>query len=252
MINRLRADFYLGGGNNPLGLEGGDTHDTTTEAGWRKLRAQYFANVTLVDRQVGRILAALKESGQWDRTIIVFASDHGEMAGDHGMCEKRNLYEEAVRVPLFIHVPWLNEGKVKRIDGSVSLIDIMPTLLEFAGATAPPDIHGKSRANVLRGEADLSENEVFIEWDGFGDRNLGTPEINRMIAVPWRSVISPDRFKLNLSPGDQGELYDLKNDPFEQQNLFDDPAQRDRIRDLAARMRIWQMETGDDMVLPSV
>ncbi len=252
LVNRLRADFYLGGGNNPLGLEGGDTHDTTTEAGWRKLRAQYFANVTLVDRQLGRILAALKESGQAERTIIVFASDHGEMAGDHGMCEKRNLYEESVNVPLLIHVPWLNNGKAKRIEGSMSLIDIMPTLLEFAGATAPRDIHGKSRADVLRGEADLSENDVFVEWNGFGDRNLGSPEINRMVGIPWRSVISPDRFKLNLSPGDQGELYDLSNDPFEQHNLFEEPGQRDRVRDLAARIRQWQMETGDDMVLPSV
>ncbi len=252
LVNRLRADFYLGGGNNPLGLEGGDTHDTTTEDGWRKLRAQYFANVTLVDRQVGRILAALQETGQSDRTIVVFASDHGEMAGDHGMCEKRSLYEEAVRVPLLIHVPWLNNGNSRRIEGSISLIDIMPTLLELAGAAVPQGIHGKSRADVLRGEADLSENDVFVEWNGFGDRNLGNPQINRMVAVPWRSVISPDRFKLNLSPGDQGELYNLANDPHEQRNLFEDPAQRDRIRDLAARIRLWQMETGDDMVLPSV
>lgn len=252
LINRLRADFYLGGGNNPLGLEGGDTHDTTTEAGWRKLRAQYFANVTLIDRQVGRILAALKESGQSDRTIVVFASDHGEMAGDHGMCEKRSLYEEAVRVPLFIHIPWLNNGKSKRIEGSVSLVDMMPTLLELAGATPPQDIHGKSRVDVLRGEADLSENDVFVEWNGFGDRNLGNPEINRMAAIPWRSVISSDRFKLNLSPGDQGELYDLANDPYELHNLFDEPAQRDRVRDLAARIRLWQMETGDDTALPTV
>lgn len=208
--------------------------------------------MTLIDRQVGRILAALRESGQADRTIVVFASDHGEMAGDHGMCEKRNLYEEAVRVPLLIHIPWLNNGKTMRIKGSVSLVDMMPTLLELAGTTPPQDIHGKSLASVMRGEIDLSEYDVFVEWNGFGDRNLGNAEINRMAAMPWRSVISSDRFKLNLSPGDQGELYDLTNDPHEQHNLFDDPDQRDRIRDLAARIRIWQMETGDDMPLPSV
>ena len=128
----------------------------------------------------------------------------------------------------------------------------MPTLLELAGAEPPQGIHGRSRVDVLRGEADLSENDVFVEWNGFGDRNLGNPEINRMAAIPWRSVISPDRFKLNLSPGDQGELYDLANDPYEQHNLFDEPAQRDRVRDLAARIRLWQMETGDDIALPTV
>ncbi len=252
LVNRRRADFYLGGGNNPLGLAGGDAHDTTTEAGWRRLRAQYFANVTLVDRQLGRILAALEESGQAENTIIVFSSDHGEMAGDHGMCEKRTLYEEATRVPLVIHVPWLNNKNTTRVTGSISHVDIMPTLLEFAGATSPENIHGTSRADVLRGESDLSRNDVFIEWNGIGDRDLGSQAINRMVAVPWRSVISPDRYKLNLSPGDQCELYDLGNDPHEQHNLFDEPGHRDRVRDMAARLRMWQAETGDEMMLPSV
>jgi arylsulfatase A-like enzyme len=252
LVNRLRADFYLGGGNNPLGLAGGDAHDTTTEAGWRKLCAQYFANVTLVDRQLGRILAALEASGQADRTIIVFSSDHGEMAGDHGMCEKRTLYEEATRVPLMIHVPWLNNENATRVAGSISHVDMMPTLLEFAGATTSENIHGTSRADVLRGNSDLSGNDVFVEWNGIGDRNLGSPAINRMVAVPWRSVISSDRFKLNLSPGDQCELYDLGKDPHEQRNLFDEPVHRDRVRDMAARIRMWQVETGDDMILPSV
>ena len=126
LVNRLRAEHYLSGGLNPLAEKGGDIHDTTNEEGWRKLRSQYFANVTLVDRNVGRILSALEESGQADNTIIVFTSEHGEMAGDHGMLEKRSMYEEATRVPLFIHVPWLSDG-TRRIGGSVSLIDLVPT-----------------------------------------------------------------------------------------------------------------------------
>ncbi|MDA0665008.1 MAG: sulfatase-like hydrolase/transferase [Proteobacteria bacterium] len=252
LVNRLRADFYLGGGNNPLGVAGGDTHDTTTEAGWRKLRAQYFANVTLVDRQLGKIMAALESSGQADNTIVVFSSDHGEMAGDHGMCEKRNLYEEATRVPLLIHVPWLNNAAQTRIPGSISHVDILPTLLEFAGTESASAIHGRSRARVLRREVDLSDNDVFTEWTGLGDRNLGSPAINRMVSMPWRGVISSDRFKLNLSTADQCELYDLNNDPHEMENLFNDSAQRDRIRDMAARIRMWQAETSDDMPLPAV
>ncbi|NKB59687.1 MAG: sulfatase-like hydrolase/transferase [Alphaproteobacteria bacterium] len=251
LVNRLRADFYLGGGNNPLGLAGGDAHDTTSEAGWRKLRTQYFANVTLVDRQLGKILAALEETGQADNTIIVFSSDHGEMAGDHGMCEKRNLYEEASRVPLLIHVPWLNKGASTRIPGSISHVDILPTLLEFAGAESLPNIHGTSRTGVLRGEADLGTNDVFVEWDGMGDRNLGSPEINRMVSMPWRSVITPERYKLNLSPGDQCELYDLNSDAHEMKNLYDDPAHRDRVRDMAARIRMWQAATADTLTLPA-
>jgi arylsulfatase A-like enzyme len=93
---------------------------------------------------------------------------------------------------------------------------------------------------------------VFIQWNGMGDRNLGSPEINRMVSIPWRGVVSGDRWKLNLSPGDQCELYDLNNDPAELENLFDKPEHRDRVRDMAARIRIWQDETGDDMDLPTV
>jgi hypothetical protein len=73
-----------------------------------------------------------------------------------------------------------------------------------------------------------------------------------MVAVPWRSVITPERYKLNLSPGDQCELYDLTEDPCEMRNLFDEPSQKDRIRDMAARIRMWQEDTGDRMVLPAV
>ena len=251
LVNRLRSDFYLGGGNNPLGRAGGDVHDTTTEAGWRRLRAQYFANVTLVDRQLGRILDALDASGQAEHTVVVFSSDHGEMAGDHGMCEKRTLYEGASRVPLLVHVPGLPRAH-RRVPGSLSHVDLVPTLLELAGAPVPPGLHGVSRVDVLRGEADLGDNDAFVEWTGLGDRNLGSDEINRMVAIPWRSVITSDRFKLNLCLGDRCELYDLTNDPEELHNLFDDPAHRARVRELTERIRVWQATTDDSMPLPPV
>jgi arylsulfatase A-like enzyme len=162
------------------------------------------------------------------------------------------LYEEASRVPLLIHVPWLNEGTGRRVPGSISHVDILPTLLELIGAAVPADIHGSSRLDVLRGESTLDENDAFVEWNGMGDRNLGSPAINRMVAVPWRSVITPERFKLNLSPGDQCELYDLVHDPHEMHNLFDEPSHKDRIRDMAARIRVWQDDTADRMTLPAV
>ncbi len=251
LVNRLRAEHYLSGGLNPLGVEGGDFHDTTSEEGWRKLRAQYFANVTLVDRNVGRILQALEESGQADNTIIVFTSEHGEMAGDHGMLEKRTMYEEATSVPLMVYVPWLNEGP-KRIEGSVGLVDLVPTLLDLVGDPIPDHIEGKSLLRVLDGEKTLGDNDVFLQWNGYGDRNLGSPAINRMVTAPWRSVVSGDRWKLNLSAADQCELYDLNTDPYEMQNLFNDPVHGDRIRDMAARIRVWMHEVGDNTPLPAV
>lgn len=251
LVNRLRADYYLAGGLNPLGVEGGDIHDTRTEEGWRRLRAQYYANVTLVDRNVGKIMRALAASGQARNTIIVFTSEHGEMAGDHGMLEKRTMYEEATRVPLFVHVPWLR-GEGKTIPGSVSLVDLTPTLLDLAGDEIPEHVEGKSLLPVLVGDQTLADNDVFLQWNGYGDRDLGSPSINRMVTAPWRSVVTSDRWKLNLSAADQCELYDLNADPHEMRNLFDEPDHRDRVREMAARVRVWMHEVGDMTPLPAV
>ena len=255
LLNRLRADYYMAGNLNPLGID--DYHDLTSVDGWRGLRAKYFANVTLVDRQVGKMLDALRETGQWDNTIIVFTSEHGEMAGDHGMLEKRSMYEEASRVPLLMRIPGSGpdtQRATQRIAGSVSLVDLVPTLLDICGTgtDAAPELQGRSLAQVIDGHTDLSANDVFVQWNGMGDRNLGTAEINRMASMPWRTVITPDRWKLNLCATDRCELYDLNNDPHELTNLYDAPEHRDRVRDMAARIRIWQDATGDTAALPAV
>ena len=131
-------------------------------------------------------------------------------------------------------------------------IDLIPTLLELLGEPIPDHLHGESRVGVLRGEATLDGNDVFMEHNGIGDRDLGNPKINTMNDLPWRSVVTADRWKLNLCAGDQCELFDLNTDRYEVNNLFDDPVQKDRIRLMAAKIRLWQHYTGDDAPLPSV
>ena len=261
LVNRVRADYfmqYLHGGDITGDPYMRDTlapgHDLSTEAGWRRLRAQCYGNVTLVDRMVGRITSALERAGVADDTAVVFTTEHGDMLGDHGMLEKRSFYEESSRVPLLMRVPWLSSGR-QSVDGSVGHVDLVPTLLDLLGEARPGRLEGRSLVPVLRGEETLDDNDVFIEWNGTSptlpDRFLGSDAINRMLALPYRSVVS-DRWKLNLCAGDQGELFDLRADPHEQTNLFDDPAQRDRVRDMAARIRMWQHETGDSAPLPTV
>ena len=262
LVNRVRADYFL-----KFMLDGADQsadeymtryaaprEDVSTEAGWRTLRAHYMANVTLVDRMVGKITAALERAGVSDNTVVVFTSEHGDMMGDHGMLEKRSFFEEASRVPLLMKVPWLSQERTL-VEGSVGQVDLVPTLLDLIGEDAPGNLQGKSLRPVLEGDADLSDNDVFVQWNGTSeeiiDRFLGSAEINRMLALPWRSVITPDRWKLNLCAGDRCELYDLNSDPHEMNNLFDDPAQADRVRDMAARIRIWQQRTGDTAPLPT-
>lgn len=244
LLNRVLSAYYME--SEEYG------YDLRTDEGWRAVRARYYGNVTLIDRSVGKILAALEESGQADNTIVVFTSDHGEMVGDHGILGKTVLYEESVKVPLLIHVPYLSNQQ-RMIGGNISHIDLVPTLLDLMGESIPEHLQGESRVSVLNGGATLSENDVFIQWNrNDGHPRPGEAEVNPAMSTPWRSVISADRWKLNLSAYDQCELYDLNTDPCETVNYFDDPKCRDRIQDLADRIRQWQMQTDDRVPLPEV
>ena len=251
LFNRSRSEFYMAGDLPEDSVGGCDGHDLHTEAGWRALRAQYFANITLVDRQIGRMMTALDEAGLADNTIIVVTSDHGDMLGDHGLLEKRAFYEESARVPLILRVPSLANEQTK-IGGSFGHVDLVPTLLELMGGTPPEHLQGESKASVLRAEADLENNDVVVEWNGQGDRDLGSDVINEMIAIPRRALISGDRWKLAICEGDNGELFDLNSDPHELTNLFDDPAHKDRVKEMAGRLRAWQERTGDTAPLQAV
>ena len=251
LFNRSRSEFYLAGEHREDSVAGCDHHDLHGEDGWRALRANYMANITLVDRQIGRIMKALEESGHADDTIVVFTSDHGDMLGDHGLLEKRAFYDGSSRVPLLVRVPWLSAGQT-RIPGSIGQIDLVPTLLDLVGESIPDHLQGNSKASVLRGETTLKNNDVFVQWNGKGDRDLGAPTINEMIALPRRTIVSGDRWKLNLCDGDDGELFDLTTDPHELTNLFTDLGQNERISSMAARLRLWQEETGDIAPLPVV
>jgi arylsulfatase A-like enzyme len=152
---------------------------------------------------------------------------------------------------MLICVPWFTETS-RLIEGNFGHIDLVPTLLELMGQKIPEHLQGASRVPVMKGDETMENNEVFIQWNGYGDRDLGVREANLLGAVPRRSVVTADRWKLNLCAGDQGELFDLNSDPYELENLFEDPAEKDRIRMMAARIRLWQHETGDKAPLPDV
>ena len=250
------TDFFQVYGNDGKDLgAGGEARHLRTEDDWRALRARYLGLVTLMDQGIGKILDALEETGQADRTVVIFTSDHGDGVGDRGMLgTKRAFYEEIAGVPLLIRVPWLNRSQ-RKIAGNIGQVDIVPTMLELMGIAAsemPDHLQGRSRVDVMNGETELCD-DVFMQWYEHPPTiALGNDDIERMAQVSWRSVVTRDRWKLNLSPGDQSELYDLNSDPYEMNNRFDDPECRDRVRDMAARIRIWQQAVDDRLVLPSV
>ena len=174
------------------------------------------------------------------------------MTGDHGILGKTVMYEESVRVPMLIRAPMLGRTQ-KKITGNFSHIDLVPTLLDLMETDRPDTRQGQSRTDVLRGESTLEDNDVFIEWDGADGhppRSIGEAEVNRSMGQPLRTVISADRWKLNLYEQGQHELYNLNTDPHEMENLIDTPVHADRIQDLTDRIRRWQQETGDTVALP--
>ena len=255
LVNGVSDRFRVSDEQSPSLDVGAESRPLETEDDWRALRARYFGLVTLMDKGVGKILNALDETGQADRTVVVFTSDHGDGIGDRGMLgTKRAFYDEIAGVPLLMRVPWMNRSQ-RRVAGSIGHVDIVPTLLELmgvGGAEMPDHLQGQSRVDVLNGTAELC-GDVFMQWYGHSPTvPLGNDDIERMSNVSWRSVVTSDRWKLNLSPGDQCELYDLKVDPYEMNNRFGDPECRDRVRDMTARIRIWQQAVGDELTLPSV
>lgn len=225
--------------------------DCRTEEGCRDIMARYWGLVSLVDDAVGAILAGLEASGLADNTIVVFTSDHGEMLGDHYQFTKSCQYEQVMRVPLLMRVPWLGK-QGRRAAGRISQVDLVPTLLDLMGQAPCADVDGKSRAGVVRGDSTLRDNDVFVEWTGRGGRAPLRGQTGDFASGPWRTVISHEGWKLNLSPVDQCELYDLNTDPCEMTNLYQRGEHRSRIADLAGRIRQWQQQTKDTCALPAV
>jgi arylsulfatase A-like enzyme len=234
------------------------------ERAWREFRAQYWGMCSLVDAQVGRILSALEESGQADNTIVVYTSDHGDMAGEHGIQAKAIPYEGAARVPLLVRLP--GQTSQRFIQHPVSQIDLVPTLLDLLGQPIPDFLEGVSWKRVLEGadERELPE-EVVLEWNGtdgclrpyynsgeFPSHLAALASVEAMMDAIRDSVrtIYSDGWKFNCSPIGQHELFDLISDPLENVNLYQTAEHAARARDMWHRLLSWQRRTRDPVFLP--
>lgn len=181
----------------------------------RRMVAAYYAQIELLDDQIGRLVEKLKETDQWENTIIIFMSDHGDMLGDHGLLFKGcRFYEGAVHVPLIICWPGHFKRGV-RSEALVELVDIMPTLLEAANLPVPEYVQGKSLLPLLEGEKSPGQHRPFVRC-----------EYHDALKKPHHThanMIFDGRYKLTVYHGLQvGELYDLQEDPHELHNLWNE------------------------------
>lgn len=193
-----------------------------TDAELQQVKAAYYAMVTLVDAEVGRILAALDEEGLADDTLVLFTSDHGEMLGDHQLMLKGPMmYDCAVRVPLIMRWPGVLPAGSRPTE-LVQWIDIAPTVLEAAGLPPLRRGQGASLLPLARGES----GGWHRDWALSEYRNSGHP----YDPAVHTTMLRHERWKLVVHHGSpatardrDGELYDLSADPDELRNLWDDP-----------------------------
>ncbi|MFO0909401.1 MAG: sulfatase-like hydrolase/transferase [Isosphaeraceae bacterium] len=209
----------------------------------RKELAAYAAAVTAVDDQVGRIVEALDELQRADDTIVFVTSDHGDMLGSQGARLKRKPWEESIRVPGILRYPRkVKPGRVEEFP--ITHVDLAPTFLGLAGLSVPGAMQGVdlSRA-ILGGDRSKLPTAAFFQIlvPFAGD---GTPQ-------PWRGVRT-DRFMYARTSQGPWVLYDLKQDPYERNNLAHDPAQRETLATLERELSAWMTRIGDDWSLNSM
>ncbi len=189
----------------------------------RKQISEYYAMITHLDAQVGRILKALDETGRTDDTIVIFAGDNGLAVGQHGLMGKQNLYEHSVRVPLMMAGPGIPTGQKR--DGFCYLLDLYPTICEMLGVPKPANAEGVSMVPMLSDSNARTRETIFYAYRTF------------------QRGICDGRYKLiEYAVKDQRnmQLFDLQNDLWEMKNRADDPAfkvNRDRLADLLQSTR---------------
>jgi arylsulfatase A-like enzyme len=186
--------------------------------------------ITHLDAQVGRVLDALRRTGRYDRTLIVFAGDNGLALGSHGLLGKQNLYEHSVRVPLILAGPGV--PRHKRSEALCYLLDVGPTLCELTGVPVPDGSEGLSLVPVLREQSPTRRDSIFTAYRGF--QRAVRDERWKLIRYPQAGVV---------------QLFDLIADPDECRDLSRDPVQRVRRAMLEARLVEWQHRMADPLGL---
>ncbi len=201
-----------------------------TERAIKVNRQEYYAIITHMDVQIGRILDALEKSGRADNTYIFFTADHGLAVGHHGLMGKQNLYDHSVRVPFMVAGPGIMSGK--KIDTPIYLQDIMPTTLELAGIEKPGHVQFRSLMPLLSGERDRQYDSIYGAY------------------LKFQRMVTHGDFKLILYPKiSKVLLYNLKNDPLEMTDLSKNKKHQTTIKKLFGILRKLQEETGDQLDL---
>lgn len=192
---------------------------------------EYYGLITHLDEQIGRVLAALDETGKADHTIVIFSADNGLALGSHGLLGKQNVYEHSMNTPLVIRGPGVPEGKGS--SAFTYLYDLFPTLCDCLSVAPPHEFAGASLRPLWEGRKASIRDSVFLPFLG----------IQRAVRDErWKLIAYPQIGHL--------QLFDLKSDPYEMTNLIDDPAALKELPRLQKLMDQWQAQVGDPLKVP--
>lgn len=192
----------------------------------------YYAMITHLDMQIGRLLETLKQTEQLDNTIILLAGDNGLAVGQHGLMGKQNLYEHSIRVPFIIKGPGI--PKAEKRETLCYLYDIYPTLCELAGIGVPKSVDGKSLKEVIQ------------------DKNVETRESLYFAYSRYQRAVRADNWKLityHVNGMDTSQLFNLDKDPWEKVNLYDSTLFSDEQKLLKKHMKQWLTRTDDTLFI---
>ncbi|MBI9072967.1 MAG: sulfatase-like hydrolase/transferase [Melioribacteraceae bacterium] len=206
-----------------------------TEYSIKKLRQEYYAIISHMDSQIGRIIDHLKKSDQLENTYIIFTADHGLAAGNHGLVGKQNMYDHSIRVPLFIVGPNVPENK--KVEHDVYLQDVMASTLDIAGLQKPTYIEFNSLMPLISGQQTESNYT----------------EIYGCYLKDKQRMIRKDNYKLIVYPESKTiKLFDLENDPNEITDLSADAQHQEKKKTLFYALVKLQKEMNDPLDLEKI
>jgi len=201
-----------------------------TEKVIRDQLAEYYGLVTHLDEHIGRVTEALRKSRHADSTIIIYAADHGLALGSHGLLGKQSIYEHSMGCPLIFAGPGIPKGGSTKAFSY--LLDIFPTVCGLINLQVPPGVEGKDLHPIWEGRLDSVRDSVFLSFS----------KIQRSIRDQrWKLIRYP---RINHT-----QLFDLKNDPNELNNLAQEPSQAGRVKKMLQQLKQWQQKVGDDLPL---
>ncbi len=201
----------------------------------RRQLAEYYAMITHLDNEIGRVVSALKKKGEYDNTIFILAGDNGLALGQHGLFGKQSCYEHSVRVPLVFAGPGIPKGE--RSDSFCYLLDIYPTICELLGIGIPATVEGKSLAGVMNGKKKSEREILYFAYT----ENIRAVKNRRYKLIEYVGT--------EKTPCRKTQLFDLQNDPWEKTNLADNDSCSAVIGELRKEM-LRLRDEWDDMKNP--